>query len=109
MRTRKRPRTLARLAWAPLEQYLTVNFPDPDCYRDKLNGAGDEGYVMSATWIGELLHIAPGTVYRYRALGYITEKAADRYAVELGLHPSWIWGTEWFTSAHPKTGVFVCA
>lgn len=82
------------LPWKPLERYLVVNFPDPDPYRDALLNAGSHDYVLSASWVAELLDVDRRTISRHRKDQRILERTADHYAVELGLHPSWLW-PEW--------------
>lgn len=83
------------LPWKPLERYLVVNFPDPDPYRHGLFNAGSPDYVLSASWVAELLGVDRRTIYRHHKNQRILERTADQYAVELGLHPSWLW-PEWF-------------
>lgn len=70
---------------APLERYLRNRFElvDADLFRDR-------DHVASDVTFARLAGVERRTWKRWRTTG-INDRSADRVAVNLGVHPSYIW------------------
>jgi lambda repressor-like predicted transcriptional regulator len=50
--------------------------------------------------LSETCGVSHDTVYHWIRNGGVPEPQADRIAIRLGVHPSAIWGDEWFALAY---------
>lgn len=78
-------RNEARLDVQPLEHYLRRRFELVD-----FNAFKDRTHVPSVATYSRLVGVHPHT-WKAWAVAGITERAADRAAVNLGIHPGCIW------------------
>lgn len=75
------------LSWAPLYQYLDARF-DPAFIQHR---------HLVGTDIADILGVNPAQMMRWNQSGQIPFWDADVYASRLGIHPSLIWGEEYWT------------
>jgi len=80
-----------RFPFAPLAQHLSAFTEEGTTFTELRCG-----YAQAARVLG----FSDRQVYRWRTAG-LSERAADRVAVALGVHPSAIWGELWWSSASP--------
>jgi lambda repressor-like predicted transcriptional regulator len=55
--------------------------------------------AQSQRELGEICGVANETISHWIRHGGVPEPQADRIAISLGVHPSAIWGDEWFNLA----------
>ena len=79
-----------RLAFAPLEEYVRVNYQDSNTMRV---ACAPDGFAVG--FLAEVLGLHPKAVYRCRNEG-ITERMADRLCCKIDLHPAQLW-SEWLS------------
>ena len=78
------------LSWSALERYchLNIRVAVPQ-------GHGNDG-VPTDQDIANSLNLHRITIVRWRDNARLSGPAADRAACALGVHPSWIWGNEYW-------------
>lgn len=58
-----------------------------------------EGVALNTVQIAARLGITTNTVYHYRKDNGLSPLVADRLSCAIGLHPSLVWGNDWWDAA----------
>lgn len=85
-----------RFDFAPLEQYCTEVWPDPDGARQQIvdNSPDTVNGTLAARYLALILGVSDGAVWRYRREGF-SESIADKLCCRINRHPAMFWPEWW--------------